>query len=94
MRTTTHAIYSIEVDSVAMEYRLPCDNVLMIKSPIGLLSFACSVVVLGRAFPRSVISSTYGHPYHYISLTCKTRVDVHTWYSAVQHNNCESLWRW
>lgn len=56
-------IYDIEVDSVAMECRLPCDKVLLIKSKlevimcrkkvplrnlqslIGLLSFACSVVV-------------------------------------------------
>lgn len=63
MHTTTLVIYVIEVDSVAMEYRLPCDKVLMIKSLIGLLSFACSAIVLGRAIPRSVISSTCGHPY-------------------------------
>lgn len=71
MHTTTLVIYVIEVDSVAIEYRLPCDKVLMIKSLIGLLSFACSVIVLGRAIPRSVISSTCGHPYNYIRLTCE-----------------------
>lgn len=71
MHTTTLVIYVIEVDSVAMEYRLPCDKVLMIKSLIGLLSFACSAIVLGRAIPRSVISSTCGHPYNYIRLTCE-----------------------
>lgn len=94
MRTTTLVIYVIEVDSVAMEYRLPCDKVLMIKSLNGLLSFACSVVVFGQAFPRSVISSTCGHPYNYIRLTCEARVDFHKWYSVVQHNNCTSIWRW
>lgn len=64
-----------------------------LQSLIGLLSFACSVVLPGRAFLRRVIDLTCGvkNPHHYIRLTCEARADLYTWYSFIQHYNGKSI---
>ena len=52
-----------------------------LQSLIGVLNFACRVVVPGRAFLRRLINLTMGvrHPHHYIRLTAESRKDLSAW---------------
>ena len=52
-----------------------------LQSLIGVLNFACSVVVPGRAFLRRLIDLTVGvsRPYHYIRLTRQVKLDMQIW---------------
>lgn len=94
--TTQLTIYGIEVDSIAMECRLPHDKIVKIQeklegfckrkkvqlqelqSLIGLLNFACSVIVPGRTFLRRLIDLTCGisKPFYWVRLTKETRADL------------------
>ena len=49
-----------------------------IQSLTGLLNFACTVVVPGRAFLRRLIDFTEGvrSPYHVIRMTRKVKADL------------------
>ena len=76
--TTCCIVHGIEVDTMALELRLPQDKLYKIRlllrntskkrtiklkdlqSLLGLLSFACSVVVPGRAFLRRLYNLTCG----------------------------------
>ena len=51
------------------------------QSLIGLLNFACSVVVPGRAFLRRLIDLTKGvkRPFHRVSLNKEARADLAAW---------------
>jgi hypothetical protein len=109
--STTITIYGIEVDSDAMECRLPQDKISKItarlqnfstrkkvqlcelQSLIGLLNFACSVVVPGRAFLRRLIDMVVGvtKPFHYIRLTKEARADMATWLLFLAHFNGKSV---
>lgn len=52
-----------------------------LQSLIGLLNFACYVVVPGRAFLRRLINLTKGviKPYHKIRLNKQDRLDLKAW---------------
>ncbi|XP_056009591.1 uncharacterized protein LOC130046335 isoform X1 [Ostrea edulis] len=109
--STTVTIYGIEVDSVAMECRLPPDKITKmtqclqnfahrkkvqlrdLQSLIGLLNFACSVVVPGRAFLRRLIDLVVGvkKPFHWIRLTKEARADMATWLLFLSHFNGKSV---
>ncbi|XP_062593507.1 uncharacterized protein LOC134254984 isoform X1 [Saccostrea cucullata] len=64
-----------------------------LQSLIGLLNFACLVVVPGRTFLRRLIDLTCGvsNPNHYIRLTCEARADLHMWSHFIESYNGRSV---
>ena len=52
-----------------------------LQSLIGVLSFACSVIIPGRAFLRRLIDLTRGiqRPHHKIRLTTQVKLDLSMW---------------
>ena len=48
---------------------------------MGLLKFACNVVIPGRAFLRCLISLSMGHtkPYQHVKISSEARKDPQTW---------------
>ena len=60
-----------------------------VQSLTGLLNFACSVVVPGRAFLRRLIDLTIGirFPYHFIRLTKEVKLDLQLWQSFLTNFN-------
>ena len=64
-----------------------------LQSLIGLLNFACSVVVPGRTFLRRLIDLTCGVkcPNHYIRLNKEARADLETWAYFIDHFNGKSV---
>ena len=64
----------------------------VLQSLIGLLNYACLVVVPGRAFLRHIIDLTCGisNPSHYIRLTCEARADLQMWSHFIEHYNGRS----
>lgn len=71
-------------------------NIITLKelqSLIGLLNFACLVVVPGRAFLRRIIDLTCGvsNPSHFIRLTCETRSDLQMWSHFIENYNGKSV---
>jgi len=52
-----------------------------LQSLIGLLNFACSVIIPGREFLRGIINLTIGvkKPHHHIRITQQARSDIHMW---------------
>ncbi|KAK3092911.1 hypothetical protein FSP39_008779 [Pinctada imbricata] len=61
-----------------------------LQSPIGLLNFACGVVVPGRAFLRRLIDLTCGviKPFHWIRLTVDSRADMRLWLDFLDNVIC------
>lgn len=64
-----------------------------LQSLIGLLNFACSVIVPGRVFLRRMINLTIGknNPHHYIRLTKEIQQDLHIWEIFFQSFNGRSF---
>ena len=64
-----------------------------LQSFIGLLSYACLVVVPGRAFLRRIIDLTCGvsNPSHFIRFNCETRADLQMWALFIEHYNGRSV---
>ena len=64
-----------------------------IQSLTGLLNFACSVVVPGRAFLRRLIDLTIGvaRPHHLIRLTRAVKEDLKVWFSFLSDFNGRSF---
>ena len=64
-----------------------------IQSLTGLLNFACSVVVPGRAFLRRLIDLTKGikFPHHFIRLTKSVKADLVIWQSFLDEFNGRSF---
>lgn len=64
-----------------------------LQSVLGLLNFACQVVVPGRAFLRRLIQLTIGvkHPRHHIALSRGARLDIELWLSFLHQFNGRSI---
>lgn len=64
-----------------------------LQSLIGLLNFACFVVVPGRAFLRRLINLTIGvsKPYHKIRLNKQARLDLKAWAEFIDNFNGRSI---
>ena len=60
-----------------------------LQSLIGVLNFACTVIVPGRAFLRRLIDMTMGvqKPYHHIRLTRQAKYDLKVWQDFLEHFN-------
>ena len=60
---------------------------------IGVVNFACSVVVPGRAFLRRLIDLTMGcsKPHHHIRLTRQAKLDLGVWLDFLTHFNGRSF---
>ena len=63
-----------------------------LQSLIGLLNFACSVIIPGRAFLRRLQNLTIGHTYpHYrITLNADARADLNAWHVFIRDFNGKS----
>jgi hypothetical protein len=63
------------------------------QSLIGLLNFACCVVLPGRPFLRRLIDLTRGvtQPHHHIKVSKESRLDIQAWFHFIQHFNGENL---
>ena len=100
--STVLSFAGIELDTVRSEARLPGDKVLLsdylkrkkvtlreLQSLIGLLNFACSVVLPGRTFLRRLIDLTIGitRPQHFIRLTRALKSDMCTWLAFLSNFN-------
>lgn len=64
-----------------------------VQSLTRLLNFACSVIVLGRAFLRCLIDLTIGvrSPKFSIRLTRSVKDDLQVWLSFLSQYDCKSL---
>ena len=64
-----------------------------IQSLVGLLNFACSVVVPGRCFLRRLIQITKGvRKAHYrIRITSSAKSDMRMWLLFIEQYNCKSF---
>ena len=64
-----------------------------IQSLTGLLNFACTVVVPGRAFLRRLVGLTEGvwSPYHVIRMTREVKADLAVWQSFLTGFNGKSF---
>ena len=60
-----------------------------LQSLIGVLNFACQVVILGRAFLRRLIDLTckVSKPHHYLRFTSEDRTDIKAWQLFIEHIN-------
>lgn len=63
-----------------------------LQSLLGLLNFACGVIIPGRAFLRRLFDLTIGHtcPYYWITLTSEARLDLKLWYDFIKNYNGKS----
>ncbi|XP_071948797.1 uncharacterized protein [Antedon mediterranea] len=63
------------------------------QSMVGLLNYACSVVVPGRAFLRRMINllSLAKHPSHFIRLTHGVKDDLRIWLTFLESFNGKAL---
>lgn len=85
----------------AIEEILPCKKITLkdMQSVIGLLNFACNVVLPGRAFLRRLINTTVGitKSYYRIRLNKEVKADLHTWLAFLDQFNGRSVFlpdRW
>ena len=64
-----------------------------IQSLMGMLNFACSVVVPGRAFLRRLIDLNVGihSPYHFVRLNREVKADLKLWQSFLAGFNGRSF---
>ena len=63
-----------------------------LQSLLGLLNFACSVIVPGRAFLRRLYDLTLGHtnPSYRITLNADARADLRAWHEFIHEFNGKS----
>ena len=100
----------LEFDSVAEVVRLPQEKLIRCREGIawllskkcytlqnilGLLSFACSVIVPGRAFLRRLFALTIGvkKPHFFVKLTSAAKEDLRVWQHFLHAYNGVSLYK-
>ena len=80
---------------LAIEHTASCKKVTLkeLQSLIGLLNFACCVIVAGRVFLRCLINITIGvkRPSYYIRITQEIQKDLALWKSFFQSHNGKSM---
>ena len=85
----------LELCKSLLDTFMGCNKVTLkeLQSLIGILSFACTVIVPGRAFLRRLIDLTIGikKPYHRIRLTRQVKLDLATWLQFLQAFNGKSF---
>ena len=108
-RGTCLIFMGIEMDTVAMEARLPEEKLVrcrallkkfqqkksitarQLQSLLGLLNFACTVVVPGRAFLRRMFQLLWGMkrwvPYFRLRLSRGAKHDMRTWETFLSNYN-------
>lgn len=107
--STCLSFAGIELDTVHMVARLPLDKLHKceglidsfrksvtlreIQSLVGILNFACTVIVPGRAFLRRLIDLTKGvkNKFHHIRLTKAIKKDLMVWKGFLQEFNGKSF---
>ena len=109
--TEIHTFLGVEIDTIAMELRLPQntlvetkDRILSllnrkketlknIQSLIGMLNFACQVVVPGKAFCRRLIDSTRNvkESWHRIRVSVEMKADLQVWLTFLKDYNGVSV---
>ena len=64
-----------------------------LRSLMGLLNFACQVVIPGRAFLRCLIDLTCkaSKPHQYLRFTSEHRADIKPWQLFIEHFNGKSI---
>ena len=64
-----------------------------LQSIIGLLNFACSVIIPGRVFLRRLINLTMGRkkPYHFIRVNTEVKKDLRIWQTSLDSFNGKSF---
>jgi len=70
-----------------------------LQSLLGLLNFACKVIIPGRAFMQRLyrLSSGVSHPRHHVTLNQEARRDLAAWKMFIDHFNGKSFFladRW
>ena len=68
-------------------------SLVEIQSLVGLLNFACSVVVPGRCFLRRLIEITRGlrKPHHRVRVTRSAKEDMQMWLRFIEEFNGKSF---
>ena len=68
-------------------------TLLELQSVIGLLHFACALVVQGRAFSRRLIDLTVGarKPHYHIHIEGEVKQNVHAWLNFLSTYNGKSM---
>lgn len=63
-----------------------------LQSLLGLLNFACSVIIPGRAFLRRLFDLIVGHtcPHYRITLNAEARADLRAWHEFIYKFNGKS----
>ena len=79
----------------AISKLLPCKKAKLqtVQSCIGLLSFACIAVPLGRTFLRRLYDLCRGirRPYHRVTISREARLDLRAWQIFLSRFNCRSM---
>jgi len=82
-----------KIASFLQEFKVKRKVSLMeLHSLLGLLNFACSVIIPGRAFLRRLFDLTIGHtcPHYRITLNAEARADLRAWYEFIGSFNGKS----
>ena len=82
-----------KIASFLQEFKVKRKVSLMeLHSLLGLLNFACSVIIPGRAFLRRLFDLTIGHtcPHYRITLNAEARAHLRAWYEFIGSFNGKS----
>lgn len=82
-----------KISALLLKYK--CKRKISLKnlqSLLGLLNFACSVIIPGRAFLRRLYDLTIGHtsPHFMITLNADARADLNLWHTFIENYNGKS----
>ena len=82
-----------KIASLLLEYKVKRKVTLReLQSLLGLLNFACGVIIPCRSFLRRLIDLTVGHtcPHFRITLNAEARADLKAWYEFITNFNGKS----